>query len=58
MVKLEQTAVTGREQKETLTSQMRALSEFYQALNDRDRDLMARNWAQTDEDVMNNPLAV
>lgn len=56
MVKVEHAAVTGREQKKDLTAQMRALSEFYQALNDRDMDLMARNWAQTDEAVMNNPV--
>jgi ketosteroid isomerase-like protein len=35
---------------------MRALSEFYQALNGRDIELMAQNWAQTDEAVMDNPV--
>jgi ketosteroid isomerase-like protein len=48
--------VTGREQKQPLAPQMRALSEFYQALNDRDMDLMAQNWAQTDKAVMDNPV--
>lgn len=55
-MKVEQVSVTGREQKKQLTPQMRALSEFYQALNDRDMELMARNWAQTDEAVMDNPV--
>jgi limonene-1,2-epoxide hydrolase len=35
---------------------MRALSDFYQALNGRDMELMAQNWAQTDETVMDNPV--
>ena len=48
--------VTGKENKEQLTPQMRALSEFYQALNSRDIDLMARNWAHTDEAIMYNPV--
>ena len=56
MVKVEQVPVTGREQKKQLTPQMRALSEFYQALNDRNMELMALNWAQTDEAVMDNPV--
>ena len=55
-MKLEQLPVTGRESKEQLSPQMRALSEFYQALNNRDLELMARNWAQTDEAVMDNPV--
>jgi ketosteroid isomerase-like protein len=56
MVRVEQVPVTGREQREQLTPQMRALSEFYQALNRRDLELMADNWAQTDEAVMDNPV--
>jgi ketosteroid isomerase-like protein len=55
-VKLTQTPITGREEKEQLTPQMRALSEFYHALNNRDMGLMAENWAQTDEAVMDNPV--
>jgi ketosteroid isomerase-like protein len=53
---LEQTPVTGREDETRLTPQMRALSEFYRALNGRDLELMARNWAPTDEAVMDNPV--
>lgn len=55
-VKVEQVPITGRET-ETLTSpRLRALSQFYRALNARDIGLMARNWAQTDEAVMDNPV--
>lgn len=35
---------------------MVAVSEFYEALNTRDMRKMERNWAQTDEAVMDNPL--
>ncbi len=55
-MKTEQVPVTGKEEKSRLTPQMRALSAFYQAINSRDMELMARNWAQTDEAVMDNPL--
>jgi hypothetical protein len=51
-----QVPVTGKELKEQLTPQMKALSEFYQALNGRDLELMAQNWTSTDDDVMDNPL--
>ena len=55
-MKVKRIPITGREEKGRLSPQMRALSEFYQALNDRDMDLMARNWVQTDEAVMDNPV--
>jgi len=55
-VKLEAMPVTGREQKKQLTPQMKALSDFYQALNSRDIELMARNWAPTSDAVMDNPV--
>lgn len=51
-----ETPVTGREERDRLTPQMRALSDFYRALNGRDMELMSRNWAQTDEVVMDNPV--
>jgi len=56
VVKVEQTPVTGRESEVLASPKMRALSQFYRALNNRDLDLMARNWAQTDEAVMDNPV--
>ena len=55
-MKIEALPVTGRERAENLTLQMRALSGFYRALNSRDIELMARNWAQSDEIVMDNPV--
>lgn len=48
--------VTGREPEATLGPQMRALSGFYRALNNRDLDLMACNWVQTEEAAMDNPV--
>lgn len=55
-VKLEQVPVAGRESETLANPKMRALSQFYRALNNRDLALMARNWAQTDEAVMDNPV--
>ena len=55
-MRVQQIPVTGKEETEHLTPQMKSLSEFYRALNNRDLDLMARNWAQTDEAVMDNPV--
>jgi len=51
-----QAPVTGSEKKETLSGPLAALSEFYQAFNSCDMDAMSRNWAQTDEIAMDNPL--
>ncbi|GFE59768.1 nuclear transport factor 2 family protein [Geobacter sp. AOG2] len=55
-MKIEHTPVTGREEKDNLMPQMRALSEFYEALNSRDMEKMAQNWVPSDEAVMDNPL--
>jgi ketosteroid isomerase-like protein len=55
-MKLEQVPVTGTEKKDNLTARLKVLSEFYEALNSRDLGKMARNWAQTDESVMDNPV--
>lgn len=33
-----------------------ALQEFYSAFNNRDMDLMSRNWARSDDIAMSNPL--
>lgn len=56
MPTVEHAPVTGKENDAHLTPQMRALSQFYAALNSRDLALMSRNWAQTDEAVMDNPV--
>lgn len=55
-MKIEPMPVTGKEEETDLTAPMRVLSGFYEALNSRDIEKMARNWAQTDEAVMDNPL--
>ncbi len=55
-MELEQVPITGRENKDHVSPLLRALSEFYEALNSRDIEKMGRNWAQTDEAVMDNPL--
>ena len=52
----EQTPVTGREDKKGLSAPLQALVEFYDAFNSRDLDKMSKNWAQTDEIAMDNPL--
>ena len=49
-----QAPVTGMEHAEADTP-LGALSEFYRAFNNRDLDLMRRNWNQ-DECVLDNPL--
>jgi ketosteroid isomerase-like protein len=56
LVKIEHEAVTGKEQNDRLTAQMRALSGFYRALNTGDISLMSRVWAQTDDVSMDNPV--
>jgi ketosteroid isomerase-like protein len=55
-MQVEHDPVTGRESKQHLTPQMQALSNFYQALNERDMELMQRNWAHTAGTVMANPI--
>jgi ketosteroid isomerase-like protein len=55
-MKIEQSPVTGNEDKSLLSAPLIALSEFYEALNSRDIEKMAKNWAQTDESVMDNPV--
>lgn len=52
----EQTPITGKEDKKKFSGPMRALIEFYDAFNNRDMDKMSKNWAQTDEIAMDNPL--
>lgn len=55
-MKVEQTPVTGRENKESLSPELRALSDFYDAFNNRDIEKMTLNWAQSEEAVMDNPV--
>ena len=53
-MKLEQVPATGREKKDHLSPPLKVLSEFYEALNSKDLEKMEKNWAQTDESVMDN----
>lgn len=55
-MKIESSPVTGNEDKQSLTAPLRALSDFYTAFNNADLDLMSRNWAQTAEVIMDNPV--
>jgi ketosteroid isomerase-like protein len=47
--------VTGKEEADPATAKG-ALAEFYRAFNTRDLSLMSRNWLNTDEVSMDNPL--
>ena len=51
-----QAAVTGKECLVSSLSALYALVGFYSAFNTRDLGAMSRNWAQTDEIAMSNPL--
>lgn len=55
-MKVEQTPITGKEDKKKFSGPMLALIEFYNAFNNRDLDMMSKNWAQNDEIAMDNPL--
>jgi hypothetical protein len=55
-MKIKHAPITGKEEKDDLAPSIRALSEFYQALNRRNLDKMAGNWAHTEDAVMDNPL--
>jgi ketosteroid isomerase-like protein len=51
-----QTPVTGREKSDDPRAMAQALSQFYRALNSRDMELMQRNWLNSAESAMDNPL--
>ena len=51
-----QEPITGREELDDLSKPTQALAQFYPAINNRDLDLMAENWSQSDEAVMDNPV--
>jgi ketosteroid isomerase-like protein len=53
---IEQTPITGNERKQDLAEPIRALSDFYEAFNNRDLTKIANNWAQTEEIAMDNPV--
>ena len=49
-------AITGQEQQLDNTEPYSALVEFYNAFNNKDFDLMNKNWLQTEDACMSNPL--
>jgi limonene-1,2-epoxide hydrolase len=55
-MKIESSPITGNEDKQSLTAPLRALSDFYTAFNEADLELMSKNWAQSDEAIMDNPV--
>lgn len=54
---IKETAITGSESIEAKVSDPEfALIEFYHAFNSCNLDLMSRNWEQTEQSSMSNPL--
>lgn len=51
-----QTPVTGREYSGEQQEPMQALAQFYHALNSRDMEMMQKNWDNSDNAAMDNPL--
>ncbi|MBI3582155.1 MAG: nuclear transport factor 2 family protein [Nitrospinae bacterium] len=51
-----ETPITGGEDRIGLSGPHLALSEFYEAFNNRDFEKMSRNWADSEEIAMDNPL--
>ncbi len=54
-MKPEQTPITGQEENSS-QSPIQALNDFYDAFNSQDMEKMSKNWAQTHEIVMDNPV--
>ena len=48
--------ITGNEEQGNLSTPFQALAQFYYAFNQRDMDTMSRNWHQSEEIAMDNPL--
>ena len=54
---VKETAITGSESADVKVSDPEfALIEFYRAFNSCDLDLMSKNWEQTEQSSMSNPL--
>lgn len=56
MIQPIQTPITGNENQGDLSSPFQALVQFYHAFNSGDLDEMSRNWEQSDDIAMDNPL--
>lgn len=55
-MKTESTAIAGNEKIKEVGSPYSALVDFYRAFNQQDFELMKKNWLQTEEASMSNPL--
>lgn len=51
-----QTPITGKEELNDLSQPVQALAQFYRAFNNRDLTLMERNWDNSAEAAMDNPV--
>ena len=51
-----QVPITGREDQGDLSQPYQAFVQFYYAFNSRDINAMSKNWEQSDEIAMDNPL--
>lgn len=56
MIEPIQDPITGNEDQGDLTSPYQALVQFYHAFNAGDLDKMSRNWEQSEDIAMDNPL--
>jgi SnoaL-like domain len=56
MIQPIQTPITGNEDQGGLSSPFQALVQFYHAFNTGDLDGMSRNWEQSEDIAMDNPL--
>lgn len=56
MIKAIQIPITGNEEQGDLSSPFHSLVQFYHAFNSGDLDEMSRNWEQSDDISMDNPL--
>ena len=56
MINLIETPITGNEEMGDLSLPFHALVQFYHAFNSGDMDEMARNWEQSNDIAMDNPL--
>ncbi|HEY6978284.1 MAG TPA: nuclear transport factor 2 family protein [Chitinophagaceae bacterium] len=54
-MKIEQTPITGNENKEHLSEPQHILSEFYHAFNCKDLEKISAIWAHSDEVIAQNP---
>jgi hypothetical protein len=56
-MELRQTAISGQEtEKRLIDEETKALSTFYKAFNERNLELMAQSWLNTNEISMDNPI--